>query len=214
MIEPGIEKQYEKFISENSSLWEFGNEILYRMCREYPYHEREDVVIGKLWLIGRSYAAAIERRKNVNDYLGDEFYYDVVAPKMLEIGKELDCQLETLRKSNGSIVDDLGLILVTHKYLMDAFHDITGLEKRSLASKYLHFHCHEKFYIYDNRARVSIRKMVKRPNKNRLLEIEDYDKEYGDFVCRMLELQEYLDEKLGVFDTPRKLDDFLLVRKS
>ena len=180
------------------------------MCEDNPLHNDADVVIGKIWLIGRSYAAAIERRKNADDYQGDDFYYDAVAPKMLEIGKELDSRIESLKNNTGIIADCVPEILSTHKYLMDAFMDLTGLEKRSLASKYLHFHCPEKFFIYDSRARAAIGKIVKRPNKKILLGVDDHDAEYGDFVCRMLELQEYLDEKLGVYEKPRAIDSFLL----
>lgn len=210
MVVSGAEKQYKEYLKQKNSRWEFGNSILYQMCEDNPLHNDADVVIGKIWLIGRSYAAAIERRKNADDYQGDDFYYDAVAPKMLEIGKELDSRIESLKNNTGIIADCVPEILSTHKYLMDAFMDLTGLEKRSLASKYLHFHCPEKFFIYDSRARAAIGKIVKRPNKKILLGIDDHDAEYGDFVCRMLELQEYLDEKLGVYEKPRAIDSFLL----
>lgn len=210
MVVSGVEKQYKEYLKQKNSRWEFGNSILYQMCEDNPLHNDADVVIGKIWLIGRSYAAAIERRKNADDYQGDDFYYDAVAPKMLEIGKELDSRIESLKNNTGIIADCVPEILSTHKYLMDAFMDLTGLEKRSLASKYLHFHCPEKFFIYDSRARAAIGKIVKRPNKKILLGIDDHDAEYGDFVCRMLELQEYLDEKLGVYEKPRAIDSFLL----
>ena len=194
MVVDGFEKQYKEYLKQKNSRWEFGNSILYQMCEDNPLHNDADVVIGKIWLIGRSYAAAIERRKNADDYQGDDFYYDAVAPKMLKIGKELDSRIESLKNNSGIIADCVPEILSTHKYLMDAFMDLTGLEKRSLASKYLHFHCPEKFFIYDSRARAAIGKIVKRPNKKILLGIDDHDAEYGDFVCRMLELQEYLYE--------------------
>lgn len=210
MVVSGVEKQYKEYLKQKNSRWEFGNSILYQMCEDNPLHNDADVVIGKIWLIGRSYAAAIERRKNADDYQGDDFYYDAVAPKMLEIGKELDSRIESLKNNTGIIADCVPEILSTHKYLMDAFMDLTGLEKRSLASKYLHFHCPEKFFIYDSRARAAIGKIVKRPNKKILLGVDDHDAEYGDFVCRMLELQEYLDEKLGVYEKPRAIDSFLL----
>ena len=210
MVVVEFEKQYKEYLKQKNSRWEFGNSILYQMCEDNPLHNDADVVIGKIWLIGRSYAAAIERRKNADDYQGDDFYYDAVAPKMLKIGKELDSRIESLKNNSGIIADCVPEILSTHKYLMDAFMDLTGLEKRSLASKYLHFHCPEKFFIYDSRARAAIGKIVKRPNKKILLGIDDHDAEYGDFVCRMLELQEYLDEKLGVYEKPRAIDSFLL----
>lgn len=180
------------------------------MCEDNPLHNDADVVIGKIWLIGRSYAAAIERRKNADDYQGDDFYYDAVAPKMLDIGDELDKRIESLKSNTGIIVDCVPEILSTHKFLMDTFTELTGLEKRSLASKYLHFHCPDKFFIYDSRAKAAIGKVVKRPDKKILSGVEDYDAEYSDFVCRMLELQEYLDKKLGIYEKPRELDSFLL----
>lgn len=212
MVVPGTDKKFRKYLDQKDSRWDFGNGVLYRMCEEYPRHNNEDVITGKIWLIGRSYAAAIERRKKTDDYSGDDFYFDAVAPKMKEIGKELDHRIDRLKKSKGLIIDDVELILTTHKYLMDAFLKISGLEKRSLASKYLHFHCPEKFFIYDSRAKYAIRKIVQKPNKMILSGIADYDAEYADFVCRMLELQEYLDEKLGVYELPRKMDSFLLTK--
>ncbi len=210
MAEPGTDIKFRKYLDQKNSRWDFGNSILYRMCEENPHHNKEDVIIGKIWLIGRSYAAAIERRKNNDDYHGDNFYFDAVAPKMKEIGKELDSRIDRLKKSKGHIIDDIELILSTHRFLMDAFFEITHLEKRSLASKYLHFHCPEKFFIYDSRAKSAIREFVKRPDKKILSGIADYDVEYADFVCRMLELQGYLDEKMGVYGLPRELDSFLL----
>ena len=210
MIAAGTDKLYEGYLKQESSRWEFGNSILYQMCKDNPKHDQADVVVGKIWLIGRSYAAAIERRKNADDYQGDDFYYESVAPMMLEIGKELDERLSYLNNTDGLIADCVPEILSAHKFLMDAFTELTGLEKRSLASKYLHFHCAEKFFIYDSRARMAIGKLVKRPDKSILTEVPEYDPEYGDFICRMLELQEYLEMRLGIYELPRKIDTFLL----
>ena len=210
MIRAEIEKQYKEYLEHKKSHWDFGNSILYKMCEDNPYHNDEDVVIGKIWLIGRSYAAAIERRKNADDYQGDDFYFDAVAPKMLEIGPELDNRIQYLKKKSGGIVDCVPDILSTHKFLMDAFMELTGLEKRSLASKYLHFHCPDKFFIYDSRAKIAIGKIVKRPDKKILSGIEARDEEYAEFVCRMLELQQYLNKRIGTYEKPRKIDSFLL----
>jgi len=43
--------------------WKFGNDILYKLCQDFPKHDTSSQIVGKIWLIGRSYAAAIERRK-------------------------------------------------------------------------------------------------------------------------------------------------------
>ena len=128
---------------------------------------------------------------------------------MLEIGDELDDRLSKLNKAKSPIPDYAKEILETHKLLMDAFYEMTGLEKRSLASKYLHFHCPKMFFIYDSLARSGINKYVKRPDK-RILSDTNCDLEYGDFVCRMLELQTFLFEKLGSYEVPRQMDNFLL----
>ena len=154
----------KSYLQVANSRWEDGNSVLYRMCEEEPEHKKVDVIVGKIWLIGRSYAAAIERRKKVVDD-DDDFYYDVVAPKLLEIGPELDDRIADLKESKNLIINDFKEILKTHKFLMDTFYDLTGLEKRSLASKYLHFHCPEKFFIYDSWAKAGIGKLVKRPDK-------------------------------------------------
>lgn len=208
MVVDQVEKSFRDYIASKNTRWEYGNRILYDMCKNDPYHNQIDIIVGKIWIIGRSYAAAIERRINA-DGSNDDFYYDVVAPKILEIGDELDFRLSKLRSSKGTILDNVKEILETHKLLMDTFYELTGLEKRSLASKYLHFHCPEKFFIYDSRARAGVNKYVKRPDKS-LLANTECDSEYGDFVCRMLELQDFLYEKIGARQSPRQIDSFLL----
>ena len=201
--------KYKNYLNSNNTRWTFHNSILYRMCEENPNHNKEDVIAGKICLIGRSYAAAIERRRDANE-TNDDFYFDVVAPKMIKIGRELDDRIEKLNRSANTIAGDIDLILSTHKFLTDAFREMTGLDKRSLASKYLHFHCPQKFFIYDSRARQAIGKIVTRPDKNSYGDISGYDPEYADFVIRMLELQDYLYKRIGSIESPRRLDSFLL----
>ncbi len=204
-----LEIKYKSYLQRTKERWAFHNSILYKMCEENPYHNKEDVIAGKICLIGRSYAAAIERRRDANES-NDDFYFDVVARKMIKIGRELDYRIEKLNRSANTIVGDIDLILSTHKFLTDAFREMTGLDKRSLASKYLHFHCPQKFFIYDSRARQAIGKIVTRPDKNSYGDISGYDPEYADFVIRMLELQDYLYKRIGSIESPRRLDSFLL----
>lgn len=177
------------------------------MCEENPYHKDSDVVVGKIWLIGRSYAAAIERRKD--GIKTDDFYFDVVAPKMRKIGKKLDKEIKELSQPSANHIINL---LRTHKFLTDVFTNISNLQKRSLASKYLHFHCPQKVFIYDSRARDAIHKLVERPDKSVLspLQLDKFDKEYGDFVCRIIELKKFLEAELNTKLSPRDIDNFLL----
>lgn len=209
MIVSGIEEEYKKYLTKHDTRWKFGNHILYSMCEEYPLHNDIDIIVGKIWLIGRSYAAAIERRKNAISS-NDDFYYYEVAPKMLEIGKELDNRITQLKNFENQILDNIQNIMSTHKFLMEAFNKITGLEKRSLASKYLHFHCPCMFFIFDSRAKDGINKIVTKPTDRYIQSKNNYDKEYSVFVNKIVELQNYLGNILGYYPTPRELDNFLL----
>jgi hypothetical protein len=199
---------YKKFSSGKDSRWTFGNSILYKMCKDNPKHTDPDVIVGKIWLIGRSYAAAIERRKDANQET-DNFYFDIVAPNMKRIGIKLDKKISTLSKSSSSDIENL---LTTHKFLTDEFNKISHLQKRSLASKYLHFHCPKKVFIYDSRANNAINKLVVRPYKSVLNNLSplEYDKEYGKFVCKVLELKHFLETELKKRLSPRDIDNFLL----
>lgn len=206
-----LKNSYNDYLKTTKKRNIFSDKILYEMCENYPDHKKQEIIIGKLILIGRTYAAAIERRKISDNYQGDKFYDKKVGPEMEKIGIELDLRLEKLQKRKGSIKDDINEILDLHKFLMGVFYRITHMEKRSLASKYLHFHCPEKFFIYDSRARSAINKLVKKKDIKDYSLIKGYDSEYMDFVCRMTVLQEKLKESFGLeATTPRKLDGFLL----
>lgn len=43
----------------------YGDSVLYRMCKETPEHTNPDIISGKMWLIGRAYAASPERRQGL-----------------------------------------------------------------------------------------------------------------------------------------------------
>ena len=208
-------KDYEQFMKSKDSKWEYANSILYDLCKKNPKHDDEHIIVAKVWLIGRSYAAAIERGRDLSGS-SEAFYYDVVAPKIMEESfgtKVLDKNLDELLRSNKRIADDLEQILYVHKKLTDKFRNISKSAKRSLASKYLHFHCPDKFFIYDSRADAAIKDIVNSPDRSRIKGME-YDSEYGNFVCRMLEFQKHLIDKLNPkqmdYISPRNLDSFLL----
>ena len=91
------------YLIESIPNWDcFSNRILYHMCEEYPLHNDKDIIAGKIMIIGRTYAAAIERRdkKNTNSLNTERFYNDVVGPKMLEIGEMLDFAVESATKQS------------------------------------------------------------------------------------------------------------------
>ena len=107
---------------DNNSRWRLGNTILYEMVSNYPRHNDANEIVSKLWIIGRTYAAAIERRPNKAETPGD-FYYDYVAPKL--IASEIDAKIDSLRNDTAITRENLPQILSVHKYLMDQFTELT-----------------------------------------------------------------------------------------
>lgn len=187
------------------TVWDFGNSILYDLCQAHPRHEKDEIIIAKIWLIGRSYAAAIERRlKMEEEPVGDRFYEDNVAPKIR--GSTIDCWFDSISACGSAAMNEC---LVVHRKVTELFSEISQLKKRSLASKYLHFHFPARFYIYDSRARQALARLGQ-PVRGRIL--TDYDREYAAFYFRCESLNDEFEELIGRRLTPRELDKLLLSR--
>jgi hypothetical protein len=200
-------------ISKEKNIWGFGNSVLYRLCQEHPRHDKTEIVIAKIWLIGRSYAAAIERRDPKFDggIPNDSFYVNTVAPALIR--SEIDKRIDQLRQCDAVRRDTLPAILRTHGYLAGVFKNITGKNKRSLASKYLHFHLPNHFYLYDSRAARAVQAM--QPIRAFTMEsAADIDREYMRFSTGVLALQEQIERQFSKRLSPRELDNLLLNRVS
>lgn len=198
------------YLSSKTTRWQLGNQVLYDLCKKHPSHNDADEIVAKIWLIGRSYAAAIERRRNAESLSGD-FYYDVVAPAILSVGEELDDGIQCLKMCQWLNDDTLDAVLDIHGHLTKTFEKLTNMDKRSLASKYLHFHCPDMFFIYDSRASSAINKLVNKGKENLYKHISaERDMVYTDFCVRAVELRSYIDSSHGIKLTPRELDDLLL----
>lgn len=189
------------------SPWDLGNEVLYSLCQQHPKHDMGNAIIAKVWLIGRSYAAAIERRKNAEE-TSDDFYEITVVEKIKK--SNLDDWLANLPNQVLDPWHELGSVITVHKRLMDIFSDLTGLGKRALASKYLHFHRPDLFFIYDSRAKEAITKITPRPNEIKDITAEESDSEYHIFCRRSQCLRDSISERFGETLTPRQIDKILL----
>lgn len=191
------------------SPWDLGNDVLYHLCSNHPYHQNNEEIIAKVWLIGRAYAAAIERRKEEpgQKYEGSSFYEDVVVSKIRK--SKIDKWLSSLK--NFKDIDEASIpdILDVHYKVTDLFSTISGLEKRSLASKYLHFHYPNLFFIYDSRAVGAIRKFP-RIATGPSYEAEEFDDHYQRFFDKCLRLRNQIRSKHNENFTNRHLDNLLL----
>ena len=193
--------------AQRGRIWDFGNDILYNLCKKYPDHKKKEVILAKIWLIGRAYSASIERRKNKKDENeNDSFYTEVVIPNMYK--SQLDKRLHTLRSYR--TIDDQSIphILGAHKYLVDIFTKISGLNKRSLASKYLHFHLPKLFYLYDSRAAYSVSQIMPRCRIEKIRGA--YDQVYMKFFLKVYDLSNELYKRYNVRLAPREMDNLLL----
>lgn len=189
----------------------FGNAILYKMCADYPHHDDVDVIAGKIWLIGHSYSAAVNRVRN-SSLLKDveNFIADTVAPTIKQ--SNIDEWIAKVRAIDRLTHDNCEQVLALHKNFTDVLKQITDLNKRSLASKYLHFHLPNAVFIYDFLANRSITHL----NQGKKHDIpQNYDADYSVFVKRCLVFRDEIFEPklLGRQSTPRELDVYLLKYK-
>ena len=196
----------EKAINETS--WAELNTVLYRFCDQNPRHDNDEIILAKLVLIGRTYAAALERRKKKDpDESADDFYINIAAPALRK--SEIDDWIGELPEADEPSTELLPIVLEIHKNLVDLFKEISGQEKRSLASKYLHFHRPNHFFIYDSRTEAAAR--VWAPQiRRRGVEAASSDEAYHLFFERCLAIVEMVRNEIGVVLTPRTLDNLLL----
>lgn len=221
-----IVDEIKKF-KEAPDLGKVGNDILYDMCRKYPYHTDESEIIAKVWLIGRSYAVSIERSKKrkeekASGQVSDDFYADTIAPYFKG---GFDKEISEARGLDILTDKNLCVILEVHKKTVDFISRITGDDKRSFASKYLHFHFPNLFFIYDSRASKAIKDIFKEINgdeeevkeiikiKEIIKKCRNYDKIYADFFIKCFLFQKFCEnEKNNVPLTMRQVDSFLIRR--
>jgi len=188
------------------NVWHFSNEVLYDLCREQPLHTEIGVVLAKILLIGRVYAVAIERRRSNNEG-NDVFYKTTVAPKIIK--SRIDHWIEAAKKATPASAAALDVMVEIHGRTTQLFRKISGLEKRSLASKYLHFHVPHLFFIYDTRAVEGMRAVSQIVGR-----VSSYtgsgDKEYRKFAEKCSRLRSHCVAEFGAHLSPRQLDNLLL----
>ncbi len=193
--------------AKSPSAWDKSNEFLYSLCKKYPSHISEDEIVAKILLIGRTYAAAIERRRYIDHFGVENFYLDIVAPKIKE--SKIDIWLQNAREAKPGTQQGLETMIATHEKVTNLFGEISGDQKRSLASKYLHFHAPKLFYIYDSRAKKALTYYTNQaPSIYR--NIIQGDLEYRKFVTKASQLSELCSKQFKTKLNPRQLDNLLL----
>ncbi len=196
--------------SDDADLWFVGNETLYRLCAQRPFHFCAKDSIAKLWLIGRSYSAAIERRRTAHETKKREVdeYYEEVAHSLAE--SDIDKVIACVPRETPTSMAGFAPALEAHARLVDILHKHSGSELRSFSSKYLHFHVPNAFFIFDSIVSLGL----KRLGNERLLPGPPVDgvgePEYCRFVSKVLALRSELASTNSPPLTPRQIDRLLL----
>ena len=189
--------------------WRLGNQVLYDLCGTHPKHFDDAEIVGKVWLIGRAYAASLERGRGVTvgpDVPNDLFYTKHLT-KMFR-ASQLDKKLKALETTTDVNESNVAKMLDAHGYLVGLFEKLTSKGKRSLASKYLHFHRPNLFFIYDSRAMSSIRRLSV---PGRVIDApRSADTQYAQFVSKALGLRDHVRDEFGAQLSPRQFDRLLL----
>ncbi len=180
----------------------YGNAVLYRMCTERRYHDDIDTIKSKLWIIGRAYSAAVERKA------GPEFRIETVATMLKE--SDIDKNIDELLKIDRTNNENLDVLLNAHYSLTKTLKNATSMAKRSLASKYLHFHAPRAVFIFDSIANKKIRKLL--ASHDGVFNCEgNYDDQYEAFVRRCIYFRDNIFEKeISACASPRRIDMHLL----
>jgi len=196
--------------ARQKNVWDFGNAILYKLCKENFQHTTDDHILTKVLFIGRIYAAAVERRKNKSSDINDNFYTDTVAPTFRK--SKLDDKLLELKLVMPDKIENIKSVLQTHYYLTKMLQKITALDKRSFSSKYLHFHFPDLFYIYDSRAVSALRQFTSQipMDLKHILQFENIDIEYAKFYCKCFGLKREIKSQLNIELTNRQFDNLLI----
>lgn len=204
----------KKAIKEYEDSFSFGDQILYDMCKEYSAHNKKGIIMSKVWLIGRSYAVALERTQDKDR---KDIYKELVSEERKKDFKEIDDKINTLSKINKKLekayeidkLDNKSItdIIALHNKLVKIYKNVSGLNKISLASKYLHFHLPNLFYIYDSRAKTAIDNLIHKKNTQNVSKRKG---KYAEFFNKVYTFQEKLKSITQEEYSPRDIDCILL----
>ena len=184
---------------------DFGNERLYELCRRYPGHKDPSHSIAKVLLIGRAYSAAVERKSAPK---GADQLYEKVGRAMRK--SRLDRLLRELPDGRRSWPERLAYAIQVHAYLMKVWGAAGAKGKRSLASKYLHFHRRDIFPMFDSRAAAAIKKVTPDNTHIDRLPVVSGDTTYKAFCERYAWLLQHIRREFNMRLTLRRVDRLLL----
>jgi hypothetical protein len=167
---------------------------LYELCFMHRHHFRDDIVADKLRLLVRLCA---DRGIRMRD-----FSPEYIAHRLGRA--EVDRWFGGLATAEKL---DIALLLEVHKHMMRVFDDLDEAEARSLASKYLHFHFPELFFVFDSRVEAAA--VALGEGDCGYLALTEHDPTFGRFYACARKLVDKMTPLVGRRLSPRELDRVL-----
>ena len=185
-----------EFITDTlaQSVQDVRTRALYELCFLHRHHFRSEIVADKLRMIQRLCA---DHGLAVSE----------VSPEFaaLRLGQSgVDRWFAGLTTAEQI---DPALMFEIHKRVMDVFDDLPPDQARSIASKYLHFHFPELFYLYDSR--VERAAILLGRGECGYLAGGDHDPLYARFFACCRKLVDTFAPLAGRRPNPRELDRLL-----
>jgi len=188
--------------------WGAVDEVLYRICRQYPDHSDRRGLTAKLALVDRAYSAGLERR--VTPPKGSQAI-TVITDFVHGHGAEVDAIIAgaaTVREP--LTAGAMQHIVAQHGRFTRLLLDVTtdGKAPRSFAAKYLHFH-NPAVPIYDSYAALGLGKLVPWDAKSVPFDCpNEGDADYFGFCVRFWRLYDACRQD-GLQVTVKALDNYL-----
>src|SRR5690606_15859079 len=120
--------------ARNRNNWSLGNDVLYRLCKEYPLHTESEIV-SKFWLIGRTYSAAVDRRRASEEKplsKKENFYEHRLVPAVRNA--DFDTAFKAVKTIERPTKESIRPIILLHEHVTKTLFSITNQRKVSLAS--------------------------------------------------------------------------------
>ena len=202
------QRELNQCVAEFQRDWGLVDDALYDLCRRHPGHTDRSEVTAKIAMVGRVYAAGLERR--VTPPPGQQAIA-VIAKYAREHGGEIDRIIMALDPVQEPLDPaSMSLIVEQHGRLTALLRAVAtdGKAPRSFASKYLHFH--RPFVpIYDEYARQKLSRLVRWESSCLPFALSaSGDREYWDYCIRFFRLYEAW-RAAGVWVTVKTLDAYL-----
>ena len=191
--------------------WKTVDQILYRLCSEYPLHSDLPSVTAKVVIIGRAYATQIERKVSTKRTQGSSI--SQVAALFFDHHAEMDQWFVRIGKITGNLTaSNISEILTIHGLILGLLAKLTIRKQsvRTFVSKYMHFH-NPVVPIYDSVADGFLPQLISLEDIQ-IPAAECVDVTYARYAYGFLKLYQSATSQ-GVPVTMRLLDSYLMWKK-